>query len=225
MSIPDLDHLQDTVLIVPPYPYVLEDPSDVPLDDCWIVCPQLYFTCHLRPTNGRQPKARHTYGEDDISVELVFFSTFEELALPGSGPMESSGVQKYYEPSPTPILYVGPVANVLGRVPLMPLFLHGNSTPTIPHQLRKHQRSKFPYGCADASDKSGRKGSNVYEVNQWLWQFGRGKPRLGGLSVVDTEERRIAVMQGGAKRGHATRTKRKLKGAKAAAREAPCGGE
>ena len=111
---------------------------------------------------------------------------------------------------------------VLGRVPLMPLFLHDNSTPTILHQLRKHQHSKFPYGSADTSDKSGRKGSNVYEVNQWLWQFGRGKPRLGGLSVVDTEGRRIAVMQGGAKRGHATRTKRKLK---AAEREAPCGRE
>jgi len=216
---------QDTVLIVPPYPYVLEDPADVPLDDCWIARPQLYFTCHLRPANGRQPKARHTYGKDDIPVELVFFSTFEELALSGSDPMKSRGVAKYYEPSPTPTLYVGSIANVLGRVPLMPLFLHGNSTPTIPHQLRKLQRSKFPYDSADASDKSGRKGSNVYEVNLWLWQFGRGKPRLGGLSVGKTEERRIAVMQTGARRGHATRTKRKLRGAKAAALEAPCGGE
>ncbi len=84
---------------------------------------------------------------------------------------------------------------------------------------------KFPYDRADASDKSGRKGSNVYEANLWLWQFGRGKPRLGGLSVGDTEERQIAVLQGGARRCHATRTKRKLRGAKAASREAPCGGE
>ncbi len=32
----------------------------------------------------------------------------------------------------------------------------------------------------------GRRGSNVYEVNLWLWSFARdntGKPRLGGLSV------------------------------------------
>jgi len=82
---------QDTVLLVQPYPYVLEDPADVPLDDCWIARPQLYFTCHLRPANGRQPKARRTYGEDDIPVELVFFSTFEELALSGSDPMKSHG--------------------------------------------------------------------------------------------------------------------------------------
>ncbi len=29
----------------------------------------------------------------------------------------------------------------------------------------------------------GRRGSYVYEVNTWLWNFGRGKPRLGGLTV------------------------------------------
>ena len=28
-----------------------------------------------------------------------------------------------------------------------------------------------------------------------LWQFGRGKPRLGGLSVDATEERHIAGMK------------------------------
>ena len=46
--------------------------------------------------------------------------------------MEAMGVKKLYEPSPPPILYVGLFADVLGRVPLMPLFLLGNSTPTIP---------------------------------------------------------------------------------------------
>jgi len=144
----------------------------------------------------------------------VFFSTFEPVALPGDGPMKKWGVQKFYEPSPTPVLYVGLAAGVLGRVPLMPLFLLGNSTPTIPHELRKHRRSKFPYGEADAADASGKRGSNVYELNQWLWQFGRGKPRLGGLSVSATEERRIAEMQDSAKRGHETRVRRRRKAAK-----------
>ena len=107
---------------------------------------------------------------------------------------------QFYEPSPTPMLYVGPVSNVLGRVPLMPLFLRGNITPTIPHYFRNLQRSEFPYGSADDSNDSGRKGSNVYKLNQWLWEFGRGKPRFGGLSDSvggKTEERRIAVMQNG----------------------------
>ncbi len=62
---------------------------------------------------------------DDLLHELVFFNTFEELNLPikGPGPMEDAGVVKLYEPSPTPCLYVAPAENMVGRVPLMPLFL------------------------------------------------------------------------------------------------------
>ena len=79
------------MLTVPPYPFVLEDPSGVPLEECWVARSELFFTCHLRPTDGRQPKARHTYGEvrdDDSRVALVFYSTFEKLGLTCSGPME-----------------------------------------------------------------------------------------------------------------------------------------
>ena len=149
---------------------------------------------------------------------LVLFSTFEDLDL-GSGTMEAAarGILKCYDPSLTPILYVGPISNVLGRVPLMPLFLHGNSTPTIAHLLCHLQRSKFPHGCADATDESGRKGSNVYEVNQWMWEFGLGKPRLGGLSVTETEERRIAVRTEAGRRAQSTREVRRGKATKAGA--------
>ena len=55
----------------------------------------------------------------------------------------------------------------------------------------------------------------MYEINQWLWQFRRGKPRLG-LSVAETEERRIAVAKDGAKRAAATRARRRRKALKAA---------
>ena len=81
---------------------------------------------------------------------------------------------------------------MVGRVPLMPLFLAGNATPTIPHLYSKRKESGFPLGCADAAAVDGRRGSNVYEVNPWLWQFGRGKPRLGDLSVEETAERKQA---------------------------------
>jgi hypothetical protein len=140
------------------------------------------------------PKNR-TYkkGPDDIECTLVFFSTFEELTLPFKGPMEDAGVVKLYEPSPTPCLYVAPAQNMVGRVPLIPLFLAGNSTPTIPHMFAKRKDACFPFGCADAAAVDGRRGSNIYEVNTWLWSFGRGKPRLGGLSVVQSHERHIAA--------------------------------
>ena len=132
----------------------------------------------------------NNFTPDDLLRELVFFITSEELKLPITGPVEDSGVVKLYEPSPTPCLYVAPVENMVGRVPLMPLFLAGNATPTIPHLYNKRKESCFPLGCADASAVDGRRGSNVYEVNPWLWQFGRGKPRLGVLSVEDTAERK-----------------------------------
>ena len=50
--IPDIlcSFVQDTVLIIPPYPYNLEeDHHNVPLEDMWYARPQLFFTCALRP--------------------------------------------------------------------------------------------------------------------------------------------------------------------------------
>ena len=41
--------------------------------------------------------------------------------------------------------------------------------------------------CTESAAVDERLGSNVYEVNMWLWQFGRGKPRLGGLTVEQPE--------------------------------------
>jgi hypothetical protein len=46
-----------------------------------------------------------------------------------------------------------------------------------------------PAGCAAAAAEDGRGGSNVYEVNTWQWQFGRGKPHFGGLIIEETSDR------------------------------------
>ncbi len=51
--------------------------------------------------------------------------------------------------------------NMEGRVPLIPLFLAGNSTPTIPHQYRLHKRSGFPVGNCDTAAADDSSGSNV----------------------------------------------------------------
>ncbi len=64
-------------------------------------------------------------------------------------------------------------------------------------------------GCADAAAVEGRRDSNIYEVNPWLWQFGRGKARLGGLSVEATEERKQAHRDEGHQRAVETRRGRK----------------
>ena len=81
--------------------------------------------------------------------------------------------------------------------------------PTIPHQYSRHKRSGFPVGICDTAAADGRRGSNVYEVNLWLWQFGRGKPRLGGLSVEKTDDRKEAAQKERLLRGAETRQRRK----------------
>ena len=127
---------QDYCLILPPYPFSLEDPSDMSLEGMWHARPQLSLKCLLRPRNGRPPKnATWTCGPDDMEASLVFFSTFEELKLPSTGPMDRA-TTKLCKLPPTQILYVAPCENMLGRVPLFPCFLQGNATPTIPHKLR-----------------------------------------------------------------------------------------
>jgi hypothetical protein len=57
--------------------------------------------------DGQLPKASSTYGEDYIQVVLVFYSTFDQVDLPSSGPMDWRDVHKYCEPTLTPTLYVG----------------------------------------------------------------------------------------------------------------------
>ncbi len=50
-------------------------------------------------------------------------------------------------------------------------------------------------GISDTAAGDGLHGSNLYEVNQWLWQFGRGKQRLGGLSDEKTDDRMEAALK------------------------------
>ncbi len=78
--------------------------------------------------------------------------------------------------------------------------------------ISKRKDSGFPYGCADAAAADGRRGSNVYEVNLWLWSFfpGKpGKPRLGGLSVEKTFERQVAAGEASKERAAEIRRRRK----------------
>ncbi len=66
--------------------------------------------------------------------------------MPIKRPMEDAGVIKLYEPSPTQCLNMAMTENMVGRVPLIPLFLAGNSTPTIPHMFSKRKDSGFLHG-------------------------------------------------------------------------------
>ncbi len=56
----NMKNVQDTVLIVQQYPFILKELGDVPLYDCWHAPRQLYFYCLLHSTGGRLPK-NHTH--------------------------------------------------------------------------------------------------------------------------------------------------------------------
>jgi hypothetical protein len=61
----------------------------------------------------------------------------------------------------------------------------------------------------DTAAADGLLGSNEYEVNQWLWQFGCGQQRLGGLSVEKTGARKKAAQEERLLRGAETSLRRK----------------
>jgi hypothetical protein len=54
-------------------------------------------------------------------------------------------------------------------MPFFPCFLYGNATSTIPYQYAPRQKQAFEF-CAS---KESRRGSHTYEINNWLWNFGR----------------------------------------------------
>ena len=177
--------------MIPPFPYWRGDPEDFDPEadkgDIMFGRPELMGKIKLRPIGGTEA--------DDFEVPIVFFSAFERVALTPDKPMQRlMETIQLYEPGPwpslQPIMHVGLLRNVLGRAPLVPLFLRGNSTATIPHGMRNLRAQKFPNGRADTQPNKGD-GSRIYEVNTWMWEFGRGMPRR--MSVASAQRLRDAM--------------------------------
>ncbi len=117
----------------------------------------------------------HTTSHNLKDVSLVFFNTFEPISLTPESCMQRKGVPMMYERavSQVPLLYVCPVENVLGRVPLIPCYLNDNSVNTIPHCFR----DKIPMEAAADSRPDNKSGSRLFEINMWTWRYGRTFPR------------------------------------------------
>jgi hypothetical protein len=180
--------------LVAPSPFGMEPLEDFdPLtdfdmtcgDDVWFARPQLFFSCSLCPTGQTENKYSHR------EVSLVFFSTFEPISLIPDSCMQKNGISMLYEraSSQLPTLYVCPVQNVLGRVPLIPCFLHGNTNNTIPYSLRYEVPD---CAAADSRHDSGT-GCRLFEVKVWMWNYGRAFPRK--ISVANAEAMRRKRVQ------------------------------
>ena len=85
-----------------------------------------------------------------------------------------------YECYSTPDSRILPVAKVISRATLSPIFLLGASEfHTIPHQCRAASRH-FDGGQTDTATPTG-KGSKLYALNMYAMTFGRAKPRTESL--------------------------------------------
>ena len=118
----------------------------------------------------------------DILLQLMFFSRFLKCCLTPDHPLTKAGHQMVYAPSPQPVVHVGHIGHALCRVPLMPCFLDGNSTPTIPQKYNRDQNRKFKHGQVDTRTT---RGGNLYEINQWMLTYGR--PKLREMSYEESQ--------------------------------------
>jgi hypothetical protein len=84
-----------------------------------------------------------------------------------------------------PCLYICPVANVLVPPPLIPCFIYGNSHPTIPYRFKDDRRIGHFSADTQRDRDNGSRLYGVYEVNIWMWRYGRGRPRM--VSIVEAE--------------------------------------
>ncbi len=112
---------------------------------------------------------------------------------------------------------VCPVANVLGRAPLIPCFIGGNSHHTIPYRFKDDQH--IGHASADTQRDWGN-GSRLYEVNIWMWRCGRGRARM--VSIVEAE--RIRAERISESRTRAAETRKRRSEAAATAGAAQGGG-
>ena len=139
----------------------------------WYARPQLFFNCTVCPTAMRGKKHSH------LELSLVYFRTFEPINITPPSVMqhiEHNGVPMLYDiasSSNEPSLYICPVSNVLGSVPLIPCFVAGNKHPTLLHRdsFCSSQRA-----IADTHPGAGN-GSRLFELSPWMWRYTGWRPR------------------------------------------------
>ena len=81
--------------------------------------------------------------------------------------------------------------------------LRGRTNNTIPYSLRY----EVPDGAAADSRNDSGTGSRLFEVNVWMWNYGRAFPRK--ISVADAEAMRRKRVQDSRRRGAETLKRRR----------------
>ena len=194
--------------LIAPFPYNDQPPElfDINQDfdltgngKVWFARPQLFFSCMVCPRGHKETQASH------MKLSLVFFNTFDPIDLSQQSIMAKKGIPMLCEdaPSQLPTLYICPATNVLGRIPLIPCYMDGQTHATIPHRF---SRVNLGGAIADTRPDNGT-GSRLYELNHWMWRYGRSLPRT--MSVADSEKIRHKRMLVSRTKGAETKRRRR----------------
>ena len=73
------------------------------------------------------------------------------------------GTKMLYAPCPDPVVYVVPLSNILGRLPLVPV-------GTIPYSMWDRKAACYEHGTCDRNGELGS-GSLLFYINSWamIW--------------------------------------------------------
>ena len=87
---------------------------------------------------------------------------------------------------------------------MIPCFIDGNTHPTIPYKFKNSRLLGSAASSASANTQPDRgNGSRLYEVNLWLWRYGRGQPRT--MSIEEAEAARQDRVSEARKRAEETK--------------------
>lgn len=209
---------QDCFATIPPFPFYRGNQEDFnivqDMDDVMFGRPELLFRCKFRPRTTFGEEESSDEGDEVFELPLIFFRRLSEPTFHHA--THFSAIAESYNfmsldpqrPMLDPILHVGFCANVLCRAPLIPCFLGGSEQPTIPHGMRQLKATQFPFGRADSRKDKGD-GSKLYEVNMWLWEFGRGKQRT--RTVAEEELQREIILERSRREAWKSRKRQRLR--------------
>jgi hypothetical protein len=140
----------------------------------WFGRVELFFRCSFKSSGGRV-----------FDVDLALISFLYDFKCPAAMTIlqREAGARMFYEPD-RPWLIVLPINHILGRVPLMKVYLEGSDSPTIPSSLARFKQPYFRHGHADRASSSKGTGSRLFMLNVHMWQYGRPQPR-----TISVEER------------------------------------
>jgi hypothetical protein len=154
--------LQDYVFFIPPPPHFTGSLSHFSpsVDDCWYGRVLLIFAFHFRRPDTEQL----------MRCECAFIETLWQYC-PGAANRKQwwpstaeIGTKMLYLPtSANSVVYVVPLAHILGKLPLVP----AGDTGTIPLSMAGHRDQSYPLGKCDNDADSTGSGSSLFYINTW----------------------------------------------------------